>query len=325
MPSRESLFAMSNATSAHATHSPANPPDVTTSATIPEIASAAESAGRDQFLLRGGVVDACFTRRSDVLLVTFDNLGTVGQSDPPQPWLGRRAETAGLSILGLMAQRKDWYRNEDTPRLIGSLADAGFFSGFRRVVFTGASMGGFAALTYCGMVPGSVVLAFSPQSSLAPDLVPFEGRYHYGSRKWDWRTPAFRDAAEAVPSAAEIYLIYDPFVAEDRAHALRLTGPHVHHLRVGHMGHRAIRRLKGLGMLQPLIETVAQGSFDRQPFATALRARRQDIMWQRAVLAEAERRGHRRLVIAALKQLTRDDPQNGHARRSLKRLRRQPA
>lgn len=291
----------------------------------PELPDMDGIGDRESFFLRGGLVDAWFIRRSDVLLVTFDNLGSVGEYAPPQPWLQGRAAKAGFSILGLMASRKDWYRNEDTPRLITTLRDAGLFAGFRRIVFTGASMGGYAALAYAALVPGAVVLAFSPQTSLAHSVAPFENRFRYGARKWDWQNPAFLDAAQSCGAAAEVHLVYDPFVPEDKAHAQRIIGPHVRHLHMDHMGHRAIRGIKAAGMLQTLIEGVALGTFEASALARGLRARRHEVAWLRAVFAEAERRGHRRLARMAAERLAKDDPENRFARRALRRLRAAPA
>ena len=293
---------------------------------IPEELTGLEDiAAKDSFLLRGGLVDAWFIRRSDVLLVSFDNLGTVGEYAPPQPWMQGRAAKGGLSVLGIMASRRDWYRNEDTSHLIIRLRDAGLFKGFRRVVFIGASMGGFAALAYAPLVPGAIVLAFSPQTSLAPAIVPFEKRYKYAARKWDWETPTFRDAAEGIATLSEVYLVYDPFVPEDKAHARRVVGPQVRHLHMDHMGHRAIRTIKKTGTLQSLIETVATGQFDAVRFARGLRTRRTILSWQRAVLGEAERRGHRPLALQAARRLAADDPESRFARRAVKRLKEQPA
>ncbi|MES2846229.1 MAG: glycosyltransferase 61 family protein [Pseudomonadota bacterium] len=269
----------------------------------PQVASAAEAVATDAFILHGGLVDAWFIRRSDVLIVSFDNLASIGETVPPQPWLQARAAAAGLSILGIMAGRKDWYRNADTPALIEGLRDAGLFAQFRRVVFVGASMGGFAALVYAALVPGAAVLAFSPQSTLSRQIAPFEARYRYGARKWDWTDAAYLDAAATPAAGHEVTVVYDPFIPEDRAHADRLAGPAVRHLRVGHLGHRAIRHLKGLGLLQSLIEEVAQGTLDEGAFFAAFRARRDHPFWQRALLAQAEARGHPQLVrrlVAAL-------------------------
>lgn len=274
----------------------------------PDAASALQAAGMDSFLLRGGLVDAWFLRRSDVLLVTFDNLSSVGEYAPPQPWLQMRAANAGLSILGIMASRKDWYRNADTAPLIASLRDAGLFAQFRRVCFTGASMGGFAALAYSALVPGSVVLAFSPQTSLARKIARFDKRYRYAAKKWDWETPAHLDAAAATPLAAEVHVVFDPFVPEDRAHAERIRGPGVRLLRAPHMGHRAIRQLKSVGVLQGLIEGVAKGTFDPAAHAQAYRARRGLMAWQKALFAEALARGHLRLGLRAAEAAQRLQP-----------------
>lgn len=285
-----------------------------------EIAAAGDAVGRSGFFLPGGLIDAWFIRRSDVLLVTFDNLSSIGEYTPPQPWLQARAAKAGVSILGLLASRKDWYRNPDTPRLIAALRDAGFFAQFRRVVFVGASMGGYAALTYARLVPGAVVLAFSPQTTLARRIVPFERRYRYAQRKWDWESPEFLDAAGALASVQAAVIVHDPFVAEDRAHARRLAAPHATHLRLGHLGHKAIRQVKALGLLQDLIEDVAQGRFDSALFARRFRARRGLPAWQRALLEAGEARGHRRLTQAAARRMLAADPDLRFARRTLRRL-----
>lgn len=274
----------------------------------PELTSATEASRSDAFLLRGGLVDAWFERRSDVLLVTFDNLATVGEYDPPHPWLHARAAQAGASILGILAHRKDWYRNPDTPALLTRLREAGLFSRFRRVAFAGASMGGYAALAYSALLPGSVVLAFSPQTSLAPHITPFERRFRYGQRKWNWSDPAFLDAVASVPAAAEVIVVYDPFVPEDRAHARRIAGANVREVRVGHLGHKAIRHLKTLGVLQPLIEEVVHGHFHPLGFWTGLRRRRHLAVWRRSLLAEADRRGHPALARAAMTTFGTADP-----------------
>jgi predicted acylesterase/phospholipase RssA len=56
------------------------------------------------------------------------------------------------------------------------LRNSGFFKQFRHVVFTGTSMGGYAACAFCSLSPGSTVLAYSQQSTLAKDLVSWEKR-----------------------------------------------------------------------------------------------------------------------------------------------------
>lgn len=282
------------------------------------VTSAAQGVARDAFFLQGGLVDAWFERRSDILVVSFDNLASVGEYDPPQPWLYARAAKAGVSLLGIMASRKDWYRNDDTAPLICALRDAGLFAGFRRVLFVGASMGGFAALAYARLVPDAAVLAFSPQSTLDRTRAPFERRYKYGAKKWDW-TGAFSDAA-GVADGREITLVYDPQVAEDRAHAMRLDGEGVRHLRVPRTGHRAIRSLKSLRVLDQLVEGAMRGEFDATAFWQGFRARRGEVGWQRALCTEALERGHQTLIRQAVAAMQRLYPDLGFPRREARRL-----
>ncbi len=302
---------------------PAKPPSQKVATNLPPVIKTLTTAAKkDRFLYRAGLVDAWFdaSSGSDVLAVTFDNLSSVGEYVPPQPWLRWRVEQAGISLLGIMASRKDWYRNTDTATLLAALRDAGLFARFRRVVFVGASMGGFAALAYASIVPGAAVLAFSPQTTLARTLAPFERRYRYAARKWDWADPAFLDGAGVGLAGAEVTLVYDPFVKEDRAHALRIVGNNVRHVPAPLMGHRAIRQIKLVGGLQELIEGVVRGNPDMTAFWQTFRARRGQIAWQRALVAEAVARGHAGLLPGALAALRRSNPESGYARRELRRL-----
>lgn len=272
------------------------------------------------FRLAGGLVDAYFVRRGKVLLVTFDNLASVGEYDPPQPWLMGTSDRLGHSVLGIIARQKDWYRNPDTPALITALREAGLFKGFSRVVFTGTSMGGFAALVYAALVPGSAVLAFSPQTSLAREIVRFERRFPYARRRWDWSTPDFLDAATCLAPGAEVHVVFDPFVPEDKAHFQRLARPGVTAITLPHMGHRALRVLKEIDAVAELIGAVAEGRFDPAAWSRRLRERRGSPQWRRAVLAEAERRGHHRLALAAARRLLAISPQDAATARVVERL-----
>lgn len=182
-------------------------------------------------------------------------------------------------------------------------------------------MGGFAALTYSKLVPGSGVLAFSPQSSLALDIVPFEYRYRRPQKKFDWSSPDHRDAADAIGHASDITIAFDPFVPEDKAHAARLEGPNVTFLHVGHMGHQAIRVLKHVGVLQTLFTEVAENRFDRPAFFRTLRGRRQQMRWLRECFRVAEEHNHYRLLLGAAKSIqTTDQRMNRFRERVQKRM-----
>ncbi len=160
-----------------------------------------------------------FCKGGPELLVSFCNLASF--TFPPEarlPWLFDRAESWGWSHLGVMSREKDWYRNADAPDLLRDLAADGFFDGFDRILFAGTSMGGFAALNLQSIVPGADVIAFSPQSTLNPEIAPFEDRYPWPLRKFDWESPEFLDAADYVGSRA-------PGLGSVRSDGARGSGP----------------------------------------------------------------------------------------------------
>ncbi len=263
----------------------------------PFVATADEAARLDAFRLAGGLCDAWFERGSDVLFVTFDNLLSFGEYDPPQPWLRMRVRRQGFSVLGILASRKDWYRNPDAPALIIALREAGLFKQFRRIVFAGSSMGGFAALTLSSLLPGSTVLAFSPQTTLSRTIAPFERRYPRPYRRFDWTTPAFLDARVDATVASQIWLFYDPFEREDAAHVARLADlEQLRAMRFSFFGHGVVWTLRHCGMLDAVIGGIGRGDFDELALRQALRNRREKRRWQITLFKAAEQRGHTKLL-----------------------------
>lgn len=243
----------------------------------------------------------------EVLIVSLDNLATVEEPLPRPAWLAHRLLPLGYSVLGVQSMAKDWFRNPDAAPLIEGLAAQGFFAGFERVIFLGASMGGFGAINLASLVPGAAVIALSPQSTMNRAIVPFEARFGWAVKNSDWTTPRFLDAAEAAPGLARLVLLYDPRVPEDRLHADRLAGPVTERLRVAHATHEAVRVLLKCGALPPLLADVAAGRPVGTGFWQAMRARRTVRKWSRQFMSEVARRRTPREVIAVADRLLEID------------------
>ena len=263
------------------------------------------AATADRFLIRGAHANLWFEGQSDVLVVTFDNLATLDEGWPRGPWAWRRLQPLGHSVLGVQSNAKDWFRQPTAPDLIRALADRGFFDRFRRIVLTGASMGGFAALNFAPLIPGARVLAFSPQSTMNKVIAPFEARFPYAVRRSNWEGMPFLDAAAAMPYICKAVVLYDPFVAEDRAHAARLTGANVQLIRLPFCTHEAIRVILKSGTFPLLINALVEGDQIGPDFWHVFRGRRVVPKWQRALLAEAARRGRYPLVVRAANAMLR--------------------
>ena len=270
----------------------------------PEMAPCA-AATADRFLIRGAHANLWFEGQSDVLVVSFDNLATIDEGWPRGPWAWRRLQPLGHSVLGVQSHAKDWFRQPSAPDLIRALEERGFFGRFRRVVLTGASMGGFAALNFAPLIPEARVLAFSPQSTMNKVIAPFEARFPYAVRKSNWEGMPFLDAAAAVPYIRKAVVLYDPFVSEDREHAARLSGPNVQLVRLPFCTHEAIRVILKSGAFPGLIAEMVQGDHIGPDFWQTFRARRGVPKWQRALLAEVARRGRNPLVVQAADAMLR--------------------
>lgn len=264
---------------------------------------AAARAGR--FLVRGDHADLWFEGAGDALVVSFDNLATIDEGWPRAPWAWTRLEPLGHSVLGVQSHAKDWFRQPSAPLLLRGLEERGFFRRFRRVVLTGASMGGFAALNFAPLIPEARVLAFSPQSTMNRAIAPFEQRFPFAVRKSNWERMPFLDAAAAMPYIRRAVVLYDPFVPEDRAHAARLSGPNVQLLRAPFTTHEAIRVVLKSGTFPLLIDQLVKGDEIGPEFWAAYRARRAVPKWQRALLAAAANRGRHGLVLLAAEGMLR--------------------
>lgn len=216
---------------------------------------------------------AFFERSRDMLVISFDNIATVNDlSFAREPWGWKFFRDQGWSHLGVMCRRKAWFRDEEIIQYLEGKAEAGFFASFKRVVLTGSSMGGFAALVFSRLVPGATVVAYNPQSTLDERLVPWETRYGMG-RNQNWDLP-YGDAAEAVGAVGKAYVFYDPFFDLDVRHAARLSGANTVFLKTFFSNHFAAPFLRKMGLLKPVMLGTAAGTLTASEYYPMLRARR---------------------------------------------------
>lgn len=227
------------------------------------------------------------------LVVTFDNLASDREKTRRYPWGHAFLAGAGWDVLGIIALRWDWFRHADLWDFFDAARNEGFFRRYDHVAFYGASMGGYGAITFAPAAPGCTVMAFAPQSSLDPGVVPFERRYQILG---DW-TGRYRDAADGVRAAARAYIAYDPIKTQDRLHFGRLLAPQVTPLPMPGVGHKLPPALQRMGILKPVALAGLEGTLDAAQFQRLYRARRQSVPWVIDLLARAAKRKHARLAL----------------------------
>ncbi|SFR39568.1 hypothetical protein SAMN04488005_1383 [Yoonia tamlensis] len=238
---------------------------------FPELAPGGDGTG---FIEKNSRHSLMFVKRlQPVLLVTFDNLSNVGDQSPERvPWAFKFARDQHVSHLGVLAHGKLWYRDPQLIDRMQQLSDSGFFADYERVVFAGASMGAFAALVFASLVPGAHVMAFNPQSTLNPELVPWEDRYWIGQRQ-DWTLP-LSDAQGILGNCGPVSVFYDPYHAPDHQHFLRLTDANVTPYKCWFSSHKSAVFLRKIDALKPLMHAGLFGEITEQEFYKLYRGRR---------------------------------------------------
>ena len=229
-------------------------------------------------------------RAGPTLIVTFDNLDHVLDYGAGRlPWGFDFVQSMGWSILGMMAHGWTWYRDAEVIAFFDELHAEGFFDDYERVVFYGASMGGYAAAAFSAAAPGATVITISPQATLERARVPWERRY---ANAWgrDWSGP-YGYAPDSLRGADRVYLFHDPHAPLDAAHAALFADPAITHLRCPLMGHRIASSLQEMRILKQVVVEAVEGRLTPLSFHRARRARRDSPRHYRELLQRLDGRG----------------------------------
>ncbi|NOX39606.1 MAG: hypothetical protein GXP05_03570 [Alphaproteobacteria bacterium] len=228
------------------------------------------------------------------LVVAFDNLSSVNDDSlARETWGDKFYSDNNYSSLGILSFDANWYRDEVLFDYLEGLCAQGFFKQFKHVVFTGTSMGGYAACAFSGLAPGSTVIAYSPQSTLKKDLVPWEKRFNRGRRQ-DW-SGRYQDAALHTGDASKVYLCYDPYMEGDKRHADRFSGQNIVHLPSNYVGHKTVVFLRRAEVLKQVTALCMENRMTPARFAALYRKRRLLPWYYFGLMDLALERGHRQL------------------------------
>lgn len=246
---------------------------------------------RDGFYEKLGSHSLCYVERNKTqLVITFDNLAEAGH-----PGYDREAWASGFcnynnwSHMGIFAQGPTWFRDARLIARLEKLRDDGFFAQFDHVALSGASMGGFAAMAFSALIPGATVIAFSPQTTLNRDIVPWETRFRKGNA-YDWDLP-YSDVIPCIETASKVYVVYDQFEKLDNEHAKRLSAENVIHLRGPAFGHRTALFLRRMDVLKPVIGEAIIGTMSAERFSEMIRDRGQLWMYRSIMEHHLKQRG----------------------------------
>lgn len=210
---------------------------------------------------------------NDSLVISFHPAkgGAAPAATGPVVWGESFLAKRGVSMLGIESRTDDWYRAPALHDLLQKLGTQGFFARHQKVMLYGGSMGGFAALAFAELVPGCIVLAHNPQSTMIPAETGWEHRFQV-SRRLDW-SGLFNDGALGARFASVVYVTYDPYCLEDRKHVDRLTACPLVRLPVPFVGHQMPVWLQQMGVLGQVFDAAMEGTLTVPWFRQLVRKR----------------------------------------------------
>lgn len=186
---------------------------------------------------------------ADNLLVTFSFRET-GRTDFNTPAHSSTAKKRGFAQLCIATRRNDWFINPDTYALDGVLK--ALSPHYSAVHMMGFSMGGYGAFRFARAARANFALAVSPQYSIHPDVVPFDGRYRHDAAGFD---AIAGDLVTFAKPGLQGVIVVDPFRDLDLVNAQMITEvfPRIKLARLGFGGHPAtalLRRQRKSGVVQ---------------------------------------------------------------------------
>lgn len=216
---------------------------------------------------------AAFFEDKPILLVTFETVqGLRSLSDASHPIGWDLFKSHGWSHLSIISDGHTWFRDPQVYAYFDRLVDDGFFDEFEQVIFYGSGSCGYAAAAFSVAAPGATVVAVQPQATLDPRVTEWDDRF-VKMRRTDFTT-RYGYAPDMLDAADQAYVIYDPYVAMDAAHAAMFTRSNVKKLRIPNMGSNLQSEMKKMDVLLPLILTAADDNLTTLRFAKLMRARR---------------------------------------------------
>ena len=218
----------------------------------------------------GNPIRRDYAATSDVLLVVFSGLK---QNPRAVPGFSFKKPTAELPVKKLFLRDLDrsWFLQglhgvtADVDETVAFLRAEAVAAGARRIVLTGYSLGGFAALLYGALLGADEVQAISPQT-----FITFWRRLRCGDHRWRryvWKlhfsnTRRFHDLKPILQRArgTQFHVHFardsrcDPYHAE---HVRGLSGVTWHEYAEG--GHRLVTALHDSGELHRILADAAAG------------------------------------------------------------------
>jgi hypothetical protein len=168
---------------------------------------------RDQIIYEGDHLLVVARERdfeTKTVLVTFNEMGF--SPTGTRFWGDQIIDKLPISGVGVISKKPNWYPKADMQKAIPAILN---FVNRRFVITYGYSQGGYGALKYSAALSACGALSFSPQISINPKSVDFDGRWHqhYERELQNGEIISSEDIRQ------NSFIFYDPYHKLDRINA----------------------------------------------------------------------------------------------------------
>ena len=172
----------------------------------------------------------------------------------------RMAQAGGEhSVLIVQDKTRSWYNEPSFAEKLQPIV-AEWGARCAKIVTIGNSMGGFGAIVFAGLLDADVAIAFSPQFSVSPSVLPKESRWtEYTSQIKEF---VYDDAGSRIVPGCEYY-IFQGDGGKNWYHVGRFPLlPNVHQFVIRDGPHNLAAILKSRGFLSKVVAACATGDLD---------------------------------------------------------------
>ena len=190
--------------------------------------------------------------KSDRCLVVFTGVGhAMGAIDI------QREEFYNQHKLGMVIwitdKKRSWGNNLNIKKISSAVKK---FSENRKIYIIGNSMGGFLAILFSKFLEAKKVIAFSPQFSVCPDIVPDEKRWMNHRQSID--EYRYKDLSDSFDRNTKYALLIGDGQHEDIHYSKFIKFSsllNIELIRFNDTGHKVASNLKDLNLLNQSIDT----------------------------------------------------------------------
>ncbi|MEM7470475.1 MAG: hypothetical protein AAF340_03920 [Pseudomonadota bacterium] len=190
--------------------------------------------------------------RSRCLMVSFTSVGRQRKNWPPKEFVKMASQDGLNHVIAVTDISRSWMNGKGVARRIHSvISDYILANGITQVMALGSSMGAYCAMVLGRLMPLSRIIAFAPQYSVKPDIVPDEPRWWWFRKEIeDWPHPAL----DALPEApAKIYMFHGD-TEDEKRHWRRIgRAENLKHYIFAGSDHDFVARLKEASILHKLV------------------------------------------------------------------------